>query len=327
MVDVNARNDATDEDRVTGAGADSGDDDVDLFQEIELELSREAAQDVTILLDEGEILPGLSGYYEVLYDEERIGQDRTSLLLYFPLGEELHDVKIELLMASLGIQDYEIRKKSVSRRAYLEAYKKYYTAFPVSKRIVIIPSWEKGTERERPGLEEGKLPLYLDPGLAFGTGQHPTTRLCLEYLDEHVTPGMRIIDAGCGSGILGIGALRLGAGYVFAFDVDGNAVTAVRQNLQLNDRMAGRMDVVQGGFELPSFVECEADLLLANITQKIIFANEKRIREGRYPRMVLSGILSEGRDDVVARFADGWRLLGESELEGWIRLEFERERP
>jgi ribosomal protein L11 methyltransferase len=297
-----------------------------IYREIALTLGRDDALNVVRLIDD-QGLADLCGYFETLYDAEGSGgpmEDRTRLMLYFPSEIADAGLRIDILMAALNIEDYISEEREIGERDYLEAYKKHYRSFPISPRIVIVPSWEKTDLHEREILDSGKFPLYLDPGLAFGTGLHPTTALCLEYLDERIAPGMRLIDAGCGSGILGMGALLLGANEVFAFDIDGNARIAVRHNLAMNPGIADRLIFLQGGFDLPEFAEYGANLLVANLTANIILNNLHAICEGHYQEIVLSGILADRESDVIEAMPAGWRLHRKAERDGWALLIFER---
>lgn len=294
------------------------------YLELELELSIDDGQTLVRLLDEGGVLPGLSGYYEVLYQENRPATDRTVLMLYFPVFERAASANLELLLSAIGSRGHIIRENSVLKKDYLEAYKEHYTPFRISERFVIIPSWDKNSDREKEILTDKDIPLYLDPGLAFGTGKHPTTDLCLNYIDTNSFPGMRMIDAGCGSGILAIGAVLAGAGTVFAFDVDGNAINAVKGNMELNSIEQSRITVEIGGFELESFKNFEADLFVGNLTQNIIFSAIDKINNGNYNKMVLSGILTEKKGEVIDAFSDRWNMLSFEDSEGWTLIELER---
>lgn len=298
----------------------------ELFIEIELELSRDDGQTLTAILDDSPVLPNLTGYYEILYDEKRAGSENTSLILYFPQTETVATLNLELLLSALSIETYQLNQKSIQKKDYLEAYKEYYKPFSISDRLVIVPSWDKGTAREAELLIENRIPLYLDPGLAFGTGMHPTTRLCLQYLDSHIRGGEKIIDAGCGSGILAIGALILGAREVYAFDIDGNAVTAVRQNQQLNVDRAENIILEQGGFSLTGYLQYEADLFIGNLTRNILFYNREYINKGKFNHMILSGILAERSDEVAEEFSPHWDLISSGKDDGWSLLEMVRKK-
>ncbi len=317
----------------------------EIYRELELELPAEESLPFVQVLDEGLTLPELSGYYEVLYDENRpqSEKDFARLVLYFPIHAELATAQVELVLDALGLDDYRLSEKRIERSDYLQAYKQFYEPFQISPRLLIVPSWDRGGEREsalRAALGDGDSTrsLYLDPGLAFGTGKHPTTELCLQYLDRvfreaNATAGapapLDIIDAGAGSGILSIGALLLGARRVYAFDIDGNAAIACEQNLALNPGIHGELRFERGGFDLPDFVEFQADLMLGNLTAAVLLQNQAFIDRVRARTMVLSGILVEQSQDVIAAFESGgaarWRLQenGVAERDGWVLIAFD----
>ena len=281
-----------------------------------------------VALGEPNVAPGepnfVPGERNVARDEPNVARDepgdRTKLVLYFAAENPDAADNLHILLAARGVTEYDLREKTLNRNDYLEAYKEHYRPFPIGRRLVIVPSWHRDSPEGRNYPD--RIPLYLDPGLAFGTGQHPTTRLCLGRLEE-LPPGLRLIDAGCGSGILSIGAALLGASEVLAFDVDNNAVKATLQNSLLNPGIAGRLQARQGGFDLQEF-EQEADMLIGNLTEVVILANEARIRRGRFGRMMLSGLLSEQKEKMIERFQDEWRLVLERDDEGWALLEFAR---
>jgi ribosomal protein L11 methyltransferase len=298
----------------------------DLFYEIELQLSKDSAQDVVIHLDQYNSLPDLSGYYEVLYDEEDRDKDTAELVFYFPLNAIQPELNLHILLSALGIDNYKLTTKSVNKQEYLEAYKDHYKPFRISDRFVIVPSWDKDTARETEHLPENGISLYLDPGLAFGTGQHATTKLCLEFLDRNLTKNISVIDAGTGSGILAIGALLLGARHVFAFDVDGNSVQAVRQNAALNSVGKESLTIEQGGFDCIPDSQKDADILIANITFQIIKNEKAGIDSVRSPVMVLSGVLENRLEELKELFQEKWNFQNAESLDGWICAVFKRKK-
>lgn len=164
--------------------------------------------------------------------------------------EENFGVKCRILMDEVKDEDWE------------ESWKKYYHTFKVGKRIVIKPSWEEYTP------QNGEIVVELDPGMAFGTGIHASTRFCLRFLDNFLRGGEKIIDAGCGSGILSIAAVKLGAESVFAMDIDDVAVKAARENVKLNG-LSDRIKVEKGDI-VEKIGDLEADIILANITAEVI---------------------------------------------------------
>jgi ribosomal protein L11 methyltransferase len=159
--------------------------------------------------------------------------------------------------------------------------------------------------------------LLLDPGLAFGTGTHPTTALCLEWLDAHPPVDQVVIDYGCGSGILGIAALKLGAREVWAVDNDPQALVATLDNAQRNAVAAQVKPVMPG--DLPAM---HADLLLANILANPLIELAPRFADFVRPgaALVLSGILAEQADSVSAAYGDRFTLQPPAQREDWVRI-------
>lgn len=293
-----------------------------LFREITVHLDRGAALELTRILDEESPLETLSGYYEVLYEVGRLGEESTDMRLFFPSSQEDAEIRVMLLLESRGIAHESINTEIINRDEYLTAYKKHYTPLCPGKRIVIVPSWHRGSKEESQLLGDGRIAVYLDPGLAFGTGRHPTTTMCVRRLEDLPLRGKRITDAGCGSGILSLCALALEASSVFAFDIDGNATRATEQNHALNPAR-GQLRLKQGGFELPEFESTTADLLLANLAANILENAAARISEGPQPRMILSGILTEQSANTLAAFP-GWELVFRDDVEGWALLDVVR---
>ena len=201
-----------------------------------------------------------------------------------------------------------------------DSYKAHFHAWQFG-RLHWVPVWE------RPGfpLPPGDAVLWLDPGLAFGTGNHETTRLCVERLVPLVRANSRVIDAGCGSGILALSAALLGAGELAAFDSDPEAVRVSRENAELNG-LSGRVDFFVG--DLSSLAGRQADLVLANIQSDVLMRHARELLAAVAPggALVLSGILAGEIAAVRAAFAalaPGWasdsRILGE-----WADGEFRR---
>src|SRR5205085_1824649 len=145
---------------------------------------------------------------------------------------------------------------------WADAWKQYFFVQRVGRRTVVVPSWRQADYAP----EADDIPLLLDPGMAFGTGLHPTTRLCLRAAEELVQPGQRVLDLGAGSGILAIAAAKLGAGYVEAVEIDPVAARVCRENVELNG-VAGVVSVREGAL-LPTGEQHA--LALANITIKTL---------------------------------------------------------
>lgn len=178
----------------------------------------------------------------------------------------------------------------------------------------VVPSWSALPE-------PGAITLRLDPGLAFGTGSHPTTRLCLEWLREHVAGGESVLDYGCGSGILAVAAAKLGAGRIVGTDVDPQAIRASVDNARAND--------VNAAFVEPDALpQVTYDVVVANILANplILLAPALARRVAGGGRVVLSGILDEQADSVIAAYAHWFTLARWRGSEGWVLLTGKRER-
>ena len=179
------------------------------------------------------------------------------------------------------------------------------------QRLWIVPSWHEAPEPDA-------VNLLLDPGLAFGTGTHPTTALCLEWLDGQQLQDLQVIDFGCGSGILAIGALLLGAERVVGTDIDPQALEASRDNAQRNGLADARLPLY-----LPEDMPSEpADVLVANILAGPLVSLAPQLTALVKPggRIALSGILAEQRDEILTAYDSAFLLDPVAEQDGWIRV-------
>jgi len=179
------------------------------------------------------------------------------------------------------------------------------------RRLWIVPSWHEAPQPEA-------VNLLLDPGLAFGTGTHPTTALCLEWLDAQDLAGCTVLDFGCGSGILAIAALLLGAERAIGTDIDPQALEASRDN-------AGRNGIAPERFPLylpEQLPQQQADVVVANILAGPLVQLAPRITSLVKPggRLALSGILAEQAEEVRTAYADAFELEPTAEKDGWVRI-------
>ncbi len=198
--------------------------------------------------------------------------------------------------------------ETVAEQDWVRLTQAQFDPIPISTRLWIVPTWHEAPDGSA-------INLKLDPGLAFGTGSHPTTRLCLRWLDEHLAGGERVLDYGCGSGILAIAAARLGAARVDGVDIDAQAVMSSRDNAALNG--------VAAWFGLPDeLIPSEYDIVVANILTNPLKGLAPlltgRVRRGG--RLVLSGILAEQAEDVMAVYRPAFDFDPPVSDEGWVRL-------
>ena len=202
----------------------------------------------------------------------------------------------------------EYTVETVAEQDWVRLTQSQFDPIPISPRLWIVPTWHDAPDRSA-------INLKLDPGLAFGTGSHPTTRLCLRWLDAHLQDGETVLDYGCGSGVLAIAAAKLGAARVEGVDIDAQAVTASRDNTELND--------VAAHFGLPGeLAPGQYDVVVANILTNPLKGMAPllaaRVRTGGH--LVLSGILAEQADEVMAVYREWFVFELPAADEGWVRL-------
>lgn len=196
-------------------------------------------------------------------------------------------------------------------------WKQFYKPMEIGERLLVIPAWEQADPK-------GRVTLTLNPGLNFGTGSHATTRLCLTALESRIHGGERVLDLGCGSGILSIAALRLGAKSAFACDIDEKCVDVAYENAALNGIGKDRLTVRQGDATkegpLRDAIGTGYDVVVANIVADVIISLAPQVRhflkeDGWF---LTSGIIDDRADEVAAALvAAGWNLVESCTSEGW----------
>lgn len=210
----------------------------------------------------------------------------------------------------------ELETQWVAEEDWANAWKQFYTVLHIGERLVIKPRWQD----YNPAPDE--IVIALDPGMAFGTGTHPTTQLCLEALERLPVKGKNVLDVGTGSGILAIAAAALGAGRVDALDTDTVAVSAARDNVA-QAGLAGAIAVKEGS--LPqSHPSLQYDVVLANITAQTLITLAPHLRAVIAPhgRLLACGIIDAKADEVLTAFdAEGLTLLHRREAGDWVLLE------
>ena len=232
----------------------------------------------------------------------------------YELGDKDFEANLEANLEELkknGVQFGEILKGEIDAADYENEWKKYYNPIK-TKNITIVPTWIE----YNPGKDE-KI-MRLDPGMAFGTGSHATTRMCLELMSVE---GKDVIDVGCGSGILGIAAKICGAKSVYMCDIDAQAVEFATKNAELNNVVATieKADLLEG--------EQQADFIFANITADILMRFSKSI--GKHLRengtIVLSGIIDTRLDEVIQCYESaGYQIVERMAIDDWRALKLKR---
>lgn len=204
---------------------------------------------------------------------------------------------------------------------WAHSWQKYYHPIPVGERLYIVPEWEKGGE-----IPAGRAPLYLNPGLTFGTGSHASTQLCLESVEQYTKSGGEVLDLGCGSGILSIAALSLGARYAVGVDIDPKAVGVAYENAALNniarDRYLVRAgNVLSDAGLVADLAQRRYQLVLANIVADVILLLCPPVKDWLEPGglFICSGIIDTRSDEIATALQQhGYVIVEKKEKNGWV---------
>jgi ribosomal protein L11 methyltransferase len=204
--------------------------------------------------------------------------------------------------------------RGVEEQDWVRLTQSQFDPIHIGKNIWVVPSWHEAPDPDA-------LILELDPGLAFGTGSHPTTRLCMEWLEAHPAPGKTVLDYGCGSGILAMVARKLGAGAVAGVDIDPQAIESARDNAQRNQ--VGEIEYfLPDTFAQSAHANARFDIVVANILSSPLKLMAPmlsgRVAEGG--ALILSGVLARQAEEVAAAYAPFIKLGVWAELDGWVAL-------
>ena len=252
--------------------------------------------------------------------ESLSGDEWAVVTTYLPMNESLDerrsriDVGVRLVAHVSDISP--LQEREVEEEEWQNSWKEHFHVLKVSRRITICPTWREYTP------QDGEAVITLDPGMAFGTGHHPTTRMCLEQLDALVKPGIDVLDVGCGSGVLSIAAARLGARHVFGLEIDSVAVNVAKQNVRDNDA-EHTVRVMQGTLPHPDAKRSAYGIAVANISAKVVSELApylvNAVHEGG--KVLASGILLENKDSVEQALADSGAAPEQTLVDGdWVTL-------
>jgi len=263
----------------------------------------------------------LFGRYGKGVSTELAGEGKVLLRTYLTTGSRQRmariDVGVRLVGAIEPIGDLEIRELPEDED-WMESWKSHFRILRIGKRLVIKPTWLELDFTASPD----DIVIEIDPGVAFGTGYHPTTDTCLQAMEQHIAPGMTVLDLGTGSGILTIAAIKLGAGLVTALDIDSQAVTAARRNfrrLGINKRVR----LGQGSVPHPTAPAGDFDLAVANISARGVADRCPFILTALKPGalFIASGLLNTQKEEVAAVVEPlGFSLISEWPQEEWTTL-------
>lgn len=254
-----------------------------------------------------------------LIDEDLLAKDRSKGIVHVYISPEENPAEAVSFLKERYIAEgiaCEIDEALCKNADWENNWKKYFKPMPVGERLLIRPIWEDEYDAQ------GRAVLHLEPGLAFGSGTHDTTRLCLETLEKYAYPGKTVLDVGCGSGILSVASLLLGAESAVGVDIDALAVKTAKENGITNGFDEPKFTVLKGS--TTDKVTGKFDIIAANIVADIIIDLCKNVKDFMNPDAVFitSGIIEPREQDVLAAFAEnGLEVIARHESGGWLCFE------
>ncbi len=283
---------------------------------LEVSFSPEVEESLTWRLDE----IGIKSY---AINRSLQNSQRQTLIVWLPSYEWLDKDREDLVRSLVCLEkvfDKEplgVKWKKIVHEDWNAKWKNFWEPDPVGKNFLILPSWTA-----LPKIYSNRIILRLDPGNAFGTGAHPTTRLCLEALERNPPLRIAVADIGCGSGILGLASLKLGAKNVMAVDIDSLAVKATSENALRNNFNQEQLSVTQGSIDSlkDQLNGKKVDLLICNILANAIrkLAPDFAKVTSKESQILLSGLLKEQVNDITSFLSTfNWKLIASYERENW----------
>ncbi|RKQ37832.1 50S ribosomal protein L11 methyltransferase [Oceanobacillus halophilus] len=277
-----------------------------------------------VIEDPQDLVSTMESPYGEIYelDPNDYPEEGVRIKAYLPvnsfLGETIDQIKMainNLLIYDIDIGKNEVTLSEVNEEEWSTAWKKYYKPVKISKKITIKPTWEEYTP-----VSTDEIIIELDPGMAFGTGTHPTTVLSIQALEQYLKKDDIVIDVGCGSGILSIASSLLKAKKVYAFDLDDIAITSTEQNAKQNN-LEGKIEAKQNN--LLDHVNIKADIIVSNILAEIIvrFVTDAwdNLKDGGF--FITSGIIQNKKQLVKDKIVEqGFEIVAVNEMEDWISI-------
>lgn len=297
-------------------------DGADLLSELMMELGASGTE----IVDRADVPdPDKPGVYWELYDKKLLEDMPEDVLVKGWFARDEHEQQTvenlkarleELKTDSFGVEMGTLRvdEENVKDEDWAEEWKKNYKPFRIGSHLVVKPTWEKYVN------QPGDLVIELDPGMAFGTGTHETTNMCMQQLERCLKPGLRVMDVGTGSGILAIAAAKLGAQNVLAIDIDPDAVKVAKENVELN-HVTKQVRVVVGDLCKSEAMPCE--VAVANIVADAIcmLAGPMTRHLVKGGLLICSGIIREREADVQKAAKEaGYRQVDRIEKGEWVAL-------
>ena len=251
-----------------------------------------------------------------LIEQSLLEKDRTKVIIHLYITSDNNPFEAVAFvgekLGSAGIA-FESRFEEIKQEDWANNWKQYFHQLDIGQKMRICPSWEQA---ENP---EGRAVLYLEPGMAFGTGTHATTCLCMEVMENYITPETELLDVGCGSGILALSAMLLGAKRAEGVDIDEKAVKTARENAERNGFSAPRIRFSQG--DLTEKISGKFNLIVANIVADVIVLLCEDVTDflGSDGLFIVSGIIKESEEKVCKVFSlCGLEILERKEKAGWV---------
>lgn len=251
-----------------------------------------------------------------LIDEELLQKDRTRAIVHVYISPEDNPSEaisfLEERLRACGV-DYSIDCANCAMDDWINNWKKYFKPIPVGKKLLIRPVWEEDFD------SMGRTVLDLEPGLAFGTGTHETTRLCMELIEEFLEPGVDFLDVGCGSGILSVAALLLGAQSALGIDIDPLAVKTALENARLNG-VDAKFTGVCG--DLAKQVTGKYQIVAANIVADVVIELSRSVPGflATGGVFIISGIIDTREQDVLEAIEGAFKVIERKEERGWVAM-------